>query len=416
MSRRAWGSVLAVLVIVPAVFTWARLSARPEIEDPMPSARSESSTLTLEPRTFLRTIRLHGVVEARESHTVQAPRLRGAGMNSLVITHIVPSGTSVRRGDLIVEFDRQNQVRDGLDRRAEWRDLEEQINKKRAEHDALKAKDETELQQAESGVEKARLDTLKNRFLPKIEAEKNQQALDAATAKFDALSKGFVLKRRANEAERRILEVRRDRAARAMEHAEVNAERMVVRAPIDGLVVVKSLWRGGQFNEVQEGEELRAGSPVAEVVGPTAMRVSARVNQADLGVLSVGQQALVRLDAAPERTFRATLERLTPIATASQFSALVRTVNAYFTIDDVDPAVMPDLSAAVDVELERRDNVLLVPREAVIQDGESTIVYVRTALGYEAHSVALGRANEIEAVVEDGLETGAVVLRRARER
>jgi hypothetical protein len=84
------------------------------------------------------------------------------------------------------------------------------------------------------------------------------------------------------------------------------------------------------------------------------MRVRARVNQVDIGALRTGLFATVRLDANPGKTYRARLAQLTRVAVTSRFSDRVRVFTAVFTIEGRDPPP-PNLSAAVDVELERHD-------------------------------------------------------------
>jgi ATP-dependent Lon protease len=116
-------------------------------------------------------------------------------------------------GDLIVEFDRQDQLRTALDRRAELHDLEEQIRKREAQERAAAVRDESEIRLAESAVARAELEMVRNPMLPKIEAEKNVQALERARATLDQLHGTLDLKREAAAADLRILRIRRDRAA-----------------------------------------------------------------------------------------------------------------------------------------------------------------------------------------------------------
>ncbi len=142
-----------------------------------------------------------------------------------------------------------------------------------------------------------------------------------------------------------------------MRQAEQNAERMAVRSPIDGLVVYRGIWRGGQIGDPQEGLEVWSGLAVLDIVGASAMRVRVKVNQADVDLLRVGQQAAVQLDAYPGHKYQARLDQLAPIGVTGTFSPKVRTFTATFTIDGTDATLMPDLSAAVDVEIDRRENV-----------------------------------------------------------
>ena len=109
-----------------------------------------------------------------------------------------------------------------------------------------------------------------------------------------------------------MLEIQRDRAKNAWDHATRNASKMRITAPLDGLVVLKSIWKQGTMGEVQEGEEVRAGIPILEVVDPTTMRVRANVNQADAVHLTPGAPVRVTLDSYPARTFAGKVEYVSP--------------------------------------------------------------------------------------------------------
>jgi len=294
-------------------------------------------------------LRLHGAVEPVRSYSVVVPRLTGSATGTLVLVHLVKPGTAVKRGDLLIEFDRQTQIKTSHDREAEYRDFLEQINRKHGEQLTARAHDEAELKVAENALKGAELDMLKNEVTPPIAAEQNKLSLDEARAKLQQLRRTFDLKRRAESADLRGLEIQRDRARNAWRHAERNAVRMRIESPIDGMVVLKATWKNGSMGEVQEGEEVRSGLPILEVVDSSEMRVRARVNQADVNRLQPGRSAQITLDSYPGRTFRGRLEHLSRIGATSSMSNRVRTFLAVFSIEGTDPHLMPDLAAAIDV-------------------------------------------------------------------
>src|SRR6188474_3750217 len=120
----------------------------------MPRLRANGSTPTGGPPVvqvargpFVRTLRLTGIIESVRYHNVTAPRLVGVTgpTNTLIITKLARGGSQVAPGDLLVEFDRQTQLKAAFDRRAQYLDFEEQIRKKRAEQEQAKAKDDAEL-------------------------------------------------------------------------------------------------------------------------------------------------------------------------------------------------------------------------------------------------------------------------------
>jgi len=299
-------------------------------------------------------LRLHGLVEPVRSHPVVVPRLAGSGTGTLVVVRLARPGTRVRRGDLLIEFDRQAQIKTAHDRQAEYRDFVEQINRKRGEQLTARAHGEAELTIAANAVKSAELEVQKNEVVPPITAEQNQLTLDEARAKLGQLQRTFELRRKADAADIRALEIQRDRAENAWKHAEANAEKMRVVSPIDGMVVLKSTWKSGTMGEVQEGEEVRSGLSVMDVIDPSAMRVRAKINQADVAMLRLGQTARITLDSFPSRTFTGRLEQLSQIGAVSTMSNRVRSFLGIFSIDGTDPHLMPDLAAAIDLAEEQK--------------------------------------------------------------
>ncbi len=294
-------------------------------------------------------VRLAGTVEAIRATTVLVPRLLGQSVNSLTITRLAKAGTHVNVGDVLVEFDPQDQQRIASDRQGEVADLDGQISRRRADQSIAKTRDEAEISAAEHDVERARLETLRNRFLPRIDADKNDLAYEQAKARLDQLKNTFDLKRKAEVADIQILEIRRARSDRAREYAEGNADLMSVKATFAGIVVIKSTFKGTGSVDIQEGDQVRPGLPILDIVDPSEMRVRAKVNQADIDAVSVGQSVKVHLDAYPDLAFDGKVELLAPLAVTSSLTPRVRSFSAIVSITGNHPLLMPDLTASVDV-------------------------------------------------------------------
>lgn len=387
--------------------------------DPAPSAaaaQGRTLTATAARRDFVRSIRLNGSVEAVQATTVAAPRIAGPQANSLVITTLIKGGTRVAPGDLLVVFDRQLQLQAALDRRAELNDLDQQIKRREAEARAAEARDDSELQLARSAIQRAKLEIVKNEMLPKIQAEKNDLALEQAEARLKELKITYDLKRRAAEADLQVLRIRRAKAENAMNQAEVNASRMEVRSRIEGLAVIRTTWKTSNMAEIQEGEEVRPGVPILDIVNPERMRVRARVNQVDINELRTGQPVRVGLDAYPDLSFTGHVAQISPLGATSSLSPKVRQFLVLVDVDGSHPNLMPDLTAAIDVELQRVARALVIPRDAVRYDGGKAIVRVKSGNGFADREIALGAKSATEAVVTGGLEEGAVVERAAARR
>jgi multidrug resistance efflux pump len=271
-------------------------------------------------------------------------------MTPMIITTLAKPGTRVTAGDIIAAFDPQEQQRLAFDKRAELVDLESQIEKKRADHAAAEAKDRTGLVAAENDVARAKLAVATNDLIAKVAAEKNSLTLEQNIAKLKQLQATFNLKREAAAADVRILEIKRDRAEMALKYAEQNATKMAVAAPFQGLVVVRRTWRPGRDGQVEfmEGDEVRPGQAIIDIVDTSTMQVRARINQADAELVRAGHAAVVRLDGFPELSFKGRVEQVTPLA-VSGMSSTVRAFVAVVSIQGTHPQLLPDLTASVEV-------------------------------------------------------------------
>jgi HlyD family secretion protein len=323
------------------------------------SLRTKTPTSANLPPSVLGTrdqvLRLKGTTEAVQARAILAPLLAGQQIGTLTIIHLAPAGAKVKQGDPLVEFDRQAQMRDIVDKQAEYEKLVDQLAGEQAKENAARAKDETELKTAEDNLRKAELEVQKAEIVSRIDAEKNQENLDEAKATYDQLRETFVLKRQAAGAAIRSLEIQRDRAQQTMLHAQANSDQMRIRSPIDGVVVRNTIWKQGTMGEVQEGDQVRAGVPFMQVVNPANMQVRVHANQQDFPSLEVGQPVKVRLDAYPEMFFSGKIDQISPIGEGGDFSSKLRTFVVIVAIQGNDPKLMPDLSAAVDVDTSKHN-------------------------------------------------------------
>ncbi len=294
-------------------------------------------------------LRLKGTTQAVETRAILAPLLAGEQEGTLTITSLRAAGSRVKQGDLLVEFDRQAQLRDFIDKQAQSDKLAGDVLQEQAKEDAARAKDETEIKVAEDSLGKAKLEMQKVELMSKIDAEKAQENLEEAKATLDQLKQTFDLKRKAAQASIRILEIQRDRARETMLHAQSNAALMQVHAPIDGIIVLNTIWKQGSMGEVQEGDQVRPGVPFMQVVDPSAMEVQVAVNQQDVLALRDGEKAQIHLDAYPDLVCPGELEVVDPMGKAGAFSAKVREFSALFSVKCTDSRLLPGLSAAVDL-------------------------------------------------------------------
>ena len=137
-------AAVLLLVTIPFLFLHFRQGR--------PLADKTDSLVKVERKNLSQTLRLNGTTQASRSFIVLAPRLEGAQVGSMVVTKLVPAGTHVKSGDLLVEFDPQAQTKDYLDKKSIYDNLVSQVAQKQTDEDIAQSKDDTALKQDRKSV------------------------------------------------------------------------------------------------------------------------------------------------------------------------------------------------------------------------------------------------------------------------
>lgn len=300
------------------------------------------------PAASKRTVRASGTIQPVNAVTVQAPNLYGQ-QPRLILTTLIENGSRVKAGDVVAEYDRVQQLDAARESNAKFEDLGHQVEQRKAQNRADSEKRRSDRQKAEADLAKAEIQLRKGSLLSEIDRLKNETKAADAKARVESLKKSHGHQDIAEAAALRILELQRDRQKVAWERAEANSERLVLKAPIAGMVVLENIWRNGSMGPAQEGDQMYPGQPLLRIFDPSQMLVHAYVAEPDGGVLSPRARAAVRLDAYPTLQFTARFESASPVAAAAVGSP-IRTFAARFRLDQIDSHLLPDLSAAVIID------------------------------------------------------------------
>jgi len=356
-----------------------------------------------------RRVRSNGTVSAVSALTIRVPQIEGQGGN-LTLTRIIASGSRVQPGDVLAEFDRTKQIDNAREAEAKYEDLLHQFEQRKAQHRADAEKRASDMQQAHADLLKAELELRKGPILSEIDRLKNQAKLDDAKAHVASLERSTKFHETSEAADLKILELQRDRQKVAWERARSNAEKLVIRAPIPGMVALENTWRNDSIGPAQEGDQIWPGEPLVRIFDPSEMEVQVTVNEPDGAALSPGEQATVRLDAYPDLVFHAHFDSASPVATALLGSD-VKNFPARFRLDQRDPHLLPDLSAAVDLDVISPQPALLVPRATVhYVDGAAYVTRIGAAGRYEERRVRLGGFSDTWTEILTGLAAGDEIV------
>src|SRR5260221_2301494 len=240
-----------------------------------------------------------------------------------------------------------------------------------------------------------------NDLLVQLDTRDTRNAYAQAKADVDAANVNLAVSRQAKE---RADQLYKDRIITAVEHEQAqvqyanaqatvlrnraaldirlqNLQEATVRAPVTGTVIEKDVALG---QVIASGTgSFGGGTTILKMADLTKVRVRALVNETDIGKVKPGQTGTVTVDAFPDRPFVGTVEKIEPQATIQQSVTMFPVL---ISIDNTSRLLMPGMNGEVSIEVERRDNVLAVPNDAVRSPNE--VASVAPLLGLDPDSVS----------------------------
>lgn len=185
----------------------------------------------------------------------------------------------------------------------------------------------------------------------------------------------------------------------ALEEAEVNLEQCTITAPIDGTI---------SFRDISLGDMVAVGTRVFQITDLAAPKVILYRPQRELDALRVGQNLTVTAEAMPGTTIAGKIERIAPVV--DQETGMVKVTCSL--IPQTGRIIPTGILVRVRLVLEVHENALLMPKEALLFEGDDTFCFV-TRDG-KAHRVLLQLGFENDTVVEvsatDDLQPQDVVV------
>jgi multidrug resistance efflux pump len=397
-------------VIVGGIAVWRLTSTtQPAQQSAVPAGIRTVAATT---GTFTRTIRVAGQTSAIHLTNITAPLMRGREAGSeMILLYLAPPGSWVKKGALIAQIDAQA-MQDHVDDLADTiEEARTDIEKRRAEQAIEWENLQQNLRVAKSNVDKLELDYKASETLTDIQRQLARLSLEEAQATYKQQSADLAAKRKGHAADIRILELTMARHQRHRDRHARDIKNFSIYAPMDGLIVMEQTFRGSEFGQIQQGDQLRSGQRFMKVVNTKEMQVEGVVNQAESGQFRVGQRARVKLDAFPGIEFDGEVHSIGALATSGSRSGsqYVRTVPVRVSIEGSHEKLIPDLSASADVVVETASNQVTVPSSAVRTENGKSVVYVRTATGFETRPVDIGMSNGTHVAIASGLNAGEQV-------
>ena len=395
-----WGIMLA-LATGGGIYAY-RYAGRTVVEIPTAKVRKAE---------FVIAVKTRGEIRSTNSVILAAPQVPDPK-----ITRLAESGKVIKAGEVVIEFDAAQQEQFYLDRSTSVRTVDSEIVQLKANHRIIDEADSMNLMTTEYNVQRAQLEASKAEVVSEIEGAKSR--IDVGISQGDLGQQKVVVgsHKISQQADLQRLEQKKDKTVRDQDRAKGYLTKMVMRAPITGIVNILPNFRAsGSFGSsppaFKEGDRAWTGAAIAEIPDLNSMRIELKLDEVDRGKLQVGQHVRIRVDDLPEKDLRAELDWISPIAAIAWrgMGLTEKTFPARATLQNLDPRLRPGMSGSADIIIESAANAIMIPARASFVNKGKPAVWVQRGAGYEIRQIEVGKRNETDMVVLSGLREGETV-------
>lgn len=398
---------------------------------------------------FVHRVTETGDIESSENVEIRC-EVKARGSQGTPIIEVVPEGTMVEEGDILVELDATAFETQKTSQEMATAKAEAAVTSAQSVYDtAVSALEEYEkgtyvqedlkirgeIAVAEENVTRAEQYLVYSKklavkgYVTPLQLEADQFALEKARHDLEiALNKKLVLDKitkisKINELKSSIetatakLEAEKNGYELELQELEeilAQIDKCTVKAPSDGQVVHANQRsrRGGSDVVIEPGVVIRQNQVMIRLPDPSKMQVKAKINEARVDLVKPGMTASITIGAFPDLALMGEVEKVNRYAEpGSWFSTNVKAYATFIKIGGSHEKLRPGLTAEVQIEVARLDDVLTLPITCVTEHGGKHYCLVRKGVRWEPYprEVQIGPSNETHVVLESGVTEGEVV-------
>jgi RND family efflux transporter MFP subunit len=195
-----------------------------------------------------------------------------------------------------------------------------------------------------------------------------------------------------------------------VKEAQQAVDNCVISAPFDGIIVSKDAQVGEMVSPISAGGGFtRTG--IATIVDMASNEIEVDVNENYIARVKPGQEVTAVLDAYPDWKIPCHVRTIIPTADRQKATVEVR-----IGFDKLDPRILPDMGVKVtflgeeDKQAKQAPAGMLVPQNAVRDDGGQKVVFLAKGEHVERHAVKVGTSNGGQTQVVAGLSAGDTIV------
>ena len=345
-----------------------------------------------------------GELEAVNAINISSPSIPWRFGGNLRITYIVNDGSEVNAGDTVITFDPSEVNRAILDAQSRLEISGAELEKMIAQHgsDLEELTANYEVTRISHEISKIRFEQAEHesevtRRQIQLNLEKAEIALQQAREQIDNR-----IKINTEEIKQKNLTIFQDQAR--LNEGYDALRQLTVVTPSPGIAILSRNWSSG--NKFQVGEQVWSGMPLISLPDLSQLKANVKINEVDIAKITSGLDVEIKPDAFSESVFTGVVKDVANLAVNRQGSTRIKVFPVSIYLNETDKNMLPGLTVSCRIIVDKLEDVLFVPIDAINTEAGIHFVYKKTGTGFRKTEVETGRSNSDYTVILNGLDEG----------
>lgn len=344
-----------------------------------------------------------GDVEAIQSINISSPDI-SYRYGTLKITQLVKDGSEVKKGDTVLVFD-PAEVRKAIV------EAEARVEMELAEMVKLKAQHQSDLESLKADYEVSKISQEISRIqlesagyeadIRKKEIELNLEKADIALARAKEQIDNTI-RIQNEEIKQKNLAIEQDRER--LREAYQTLDLLMLKAPSPGIAIIAR--NGNSGNKFQVGDQTWSGFPLIQLPDLSGLKATVQINEVDIAKITKGLKVEIKPDAFSDSLYTGEVISVANLAINKQGSNKIKVFPVEILIKGAGKHLLPGMTVSCRILVDKLENVLYVPLDAIQSDGVDEYVFKKSGNGYNKVVVETGSSNTDYVVITKGLELG----------
>jgi len=388
---------LAILAGVGAggLYAWNRVTKE---------AAPSIPTVVVEKKAITRRVPAEGTLKAETATPIQTPTGRH---RRLRISWIKEDGSTVKEGEVVVRFDREEFEKNLVNGKDDQKSAEYKLAIERTQNaGSVQTRNrQAELARLDLQVANARKSDADDEIFSRNELLTSNIDRQLSEARVTHAGVASKMDKSISRSKLKLLELEKQAAEQAIGRAQEGLSRMEIKAPHAGIFVYEN-------SNIKVGATVYRGQTIAKLPLTASMEAEIFVLESDVKGLKEGTKASFVIESQPDVSYEATIKKIDALAKPRHEEVPIQYFTITLALSETDTSVMkPGQRVRAQLSLDPLDG-LVIPRQCVFQIDGDMVVFREDQGSFDTVKVKLGPGTPGLVVIEEGLQSGDRIATR----